>query len=136
MKILLVLFVICVNLFSYEDVKVELVSVYDGDTFKVNIKNYPKIIGEKINIRINGIDTPELRAKCEREKFYAVLAKNYTKKILLNAENIELKNIKRGKYFRIVGDVFVDGVLLSDMLLEKGYAVVYDGKKKYNSWCK
>jgi len=133
---LILLFLICVNLLSYEDVKVELVSVYDGDTFKVNIKNYPKIIGEKINIRIRGIDTAELRAGCRKEKVFALLAKEYSKHRLSNAKIIKLKNFSRGKYFRIVADVYVDEVLLSQELLKKGYAVVYDGRKKLKDWCR
>lgn len=42
----------------------EVISVYDGDTFRVNIKGYPDVIGENIAIRVNGIDTPEIRGKC------------------------------------------------------------------------
>ena len=36
----------------------EVTSIYDGDTFRANLKGYPAIIGERIGIRINGIDTP------------------------------------------------------------------------------
>ena len=43
--------------------------------------------------------------------------------ILKDAEQITLKNIERGKYFRIAADVLVDGEDLGDMLLEAGGAV-------------
>ena len=46
----------------------EVTSIYDGDTFRANIKNYPKIVGYIMSIRINGIDTPEMKAKCTNEK--------------------------------------------------------------------
>lgn len=39
----------------------EVTSIYDGDTFKVNLQGYLPIAGERIGIRINGIDTPEMR---------------------------------------------------------------------------
>jgi len=41
-----------------------------------------------------------------------------------------LRNIDRGKYFRIVADVYIDGKSLAQMLLTKGLAKVYDGGKK------
>lgn len=49
-----------------------MVSVYDGDTFKVNIDDYPAIVGEAISIRIRGIDAPEIRGKCLSEKVKAI----------------------------------------------------------------
>lgn len=111
-------------------------SVYDGDTIKVNIKNYPPILGDKISIRINGIDTPEIRGKCELEKELAKKAKNALKKLINNSKKVELRNMKRGKYFRIVADVYIDGISASEMLVEKKLAVFYDGGTKTKNWCK
>ena len=42
----------------------EVITVYDGDTFRVNIDEFPPIIGENIAIRILGIDTPEIKGNC------------------------------------------------------------------------
>ena len=36
----------------------EVTSIYDGDTFRANIKGFPPVIGEHMSICINGIDTP------------------------------------------------------------------------------
>ena len=47
--------------------------------------------------------------------------------ILKDAEQITLKNMERGKYFRIADDALVDGEDLGDMLVEAGVAVGYDG---------
>lgn len=41
---------------------------YDGDTCRVTIPGLHSLLGEKIPIRIRGIDTPEIRGKCEAEK--------------------------------------------------------------------
>ncbi len=121
---------------KFDDMVVEKVtSIYDGDTFRANIKDYPKIVGYRMSIRVNGIDTPELRAKCTKEKELARAAKKVTASLLQNSKKIELKNIKRGKYFRIVADVYVDGVSVADELLKAGYAVKYDGGHKID-WCK
>ena len=116
---------------TYGDAKVsKLISVYDGDTFKVNIKGWPKIIGEKISIRVAGVDTPEMRGKSEDEKALARIAKEYTKNKLEKACEILLTDIKRGKYFRIVATVIVDGKNLADGLIKKGLAYAYDGGTK------
>ncbi len=55
--------------------------------------------------------------------------------ILKNAEQITLKNMERGKYFRIAADVIVDGENLADQLIDVGVAVKYDGGKKTHKWC-
>ena len=44
-------------------------------------------------------------------------------------------NMMRGKYFRIVADVYADGENLAEALIDTGIAVRYDGGKKNNSWC-
>jgi micrococcal nuclease len=108
----------------------KVVSVYDGDTFRVNIKNHPPIIGHNIPIRLNGIDCPEIRNKKVDVKQLAVEAKELTERSLKTAKKIELKNMKRGKYFRIIANVEVDGVDLGDLLVKKGLAKVYDGGSK------
>ena len=108
---------------------------YDGDTITFNLPGLHPIISEKINIRVNGIDTPEIRGKCEKEKYDAKQAKEMVTDILKEAERIELKNMERGKYFRIAADVIVDGENLGDMLVEAGMAVRYGGGKKIHEWC-
>jgi micrococcal nuclease len=108
---------------------------YDGDTITFNLPGLHPIIGEKISIRVNGIDTPEIRGKCEKEKYDAKQAKEMVADILKDAEKIILKNMERGKYFRIAADVIVDGESLGDVLVEAGMAVRYDGGKKTNKWC-
>jgi micrococcal nuclease len=112
-----------------------ITSVYDGDTFRANIADYPPIVGENIGIRINGIDTPEMKGKCNRESALAKFAQEHTEKTLLSAKVIELRNMKRGKYFRIVADVYVDGVNLGEQLVNQDFAVIYDGQSSRRDWC-
>ena len=115
---------------------VEYVRNYDADTITVNVPGLHPLIGQKISIRVNGIDTPEMRTKnlCEKEK--ARVAKKWVERSLKKAKRIDLLNIDRGKYFRIVADVYIDGVNLTDVLLDKGMGYPYLGatKKKVN-WC-
>ncbi|MGF1698756.1 thermonuclease family protein [Photobacterium makurazakiensis] len=109
-------------------------SIYDGDTFRVTIDQVNPIIGERIPIRVAGIDTPEIRGKCKKEKKLAQQAKQFTVSAIRKSQNIELHNVKRGKYFRIIADVKLNGYDLGHALIEKGFAVPYDGGKKID-WC-
>lgn len=109
-------------------------SIYDADTFRVNIKDWPDIVGLKVSIRVLGIDAPEIRGKCKSEKLAAKKAKQFTVNALNAAKVIELKNIKRGKYFRLLADVYIDGESLAQGLIKAGHARLYDGGKRL-SWC-
>ena len=108
---------------------------YDGDTVTFNLPRLHPIIGNKIAVRINGIDTPEIKGKCEKEKYNAQQAKNIVEDLLKDAERIDLKNLQRGKYFRLIADIYADGENLADILIDAGMAVKYDGGKKNVDWC-
>ncbi|MFK5949704.1 MAG: thermonuclease family protein [Methylococcales bacterium] len=112
----------------------EVTSIYDADTFRVNIQDYPPIVGEHMSIRVLGIDAPEIRGKCESEKKRARQAKQFTVQALRSAKIIELRNIKRGKYFRLLANVYVDGQNLAQQLINAGHARPYDGGKRAG-WC-
>ncbi|WP_246072252.1 thermonuclease family protein [Catenovulum sediminis] len=132
------LIAICMDSFAktYGNITVSRVtSIYDGDTFRVDIDSWPDVIGKRVPIRVNGVDTPEIRGKCENEKQLARKAKQFTVNQLRSAQKIELKNIRRGKYFRIVADVYVDSVNISELLISNNLAVRYDGKRTKKNWC-
>jgi micrococcal nuclease len=115
---------------------IEYVRNYDGDTITVNIPGFHSIVGDHMKIRLLGIDTPEIRSssKCEREA--AKLAKNLVQDILSKAKYIEIRNFIRGKYFRIIGDVYADGENIASAIKNKGLALKYDGGKKIDfDWC-
>ena len=75
---------------------------YDGDTITFNLPNLHPIIGKKIRVRLNGVDTAEIKGKCDKEKYDAEQARKMVGDILKDAEKITLKNMQRGNYFRIV----------------------------------
>ena len=51
-------------------------------------------------------------------------------------KTVQLKNVKLEKYGRILCDVYLDEICLNDWMIEKRYAVVYEGKTKKSptSW--
>ena len=113
----------------------KVISVYDGDTFRVNIDSLPPIVGKNIPVRLEGVDTPEINGKCQYEKDLALEARDFVRSKLSNAVEILLNDLQRGKYFRIVAKVYIDGVSLEEELLQNGLAYRYNGGKKSN-WCK
>ncbi len=95
----------------YPDVKVSrLLRVIDGDTFACDIDEHSAIAGKNISIRLRGINTPELKSRNEEERKFATLEKQRLSELLNNAQTIELRNLRRDKYFRINADVYIDGV--------------------------
>ncbi|KAB7892560.1 thermonuclease family protein [Poseidonibacter ostreae] len=142
MKRILLVILILINLLhaekNYGSVSIdEVTSIYDGDTFRVNIKSYPEIIGHKMAIRLANVDTPEIRAKCTQEKVLARKAKQFTVNFIRKAKSLELRNMKKDKYFRIVADLFNEqNRSLSVELINNSLAVSYHGGKKAKDWCK
>jgi endonuclease YncB( thermonuclease family) len=107
-----------------------ITSVYDGDTFRCHLSGYPPIIGNSIGIRVYGVDCPEMRDKRPEIKKKAKRAREYTYMRLMEAKEIKLVNIQRGKYFRIVAQVLIDGSDLGQELIKHGYAKPYFGGTK------
>lgn len=109
-------------------------SIYDADTFRANIDHWPPIVGERVPIRVMGVDAPEIRGKCQKEKELARLAKQFTVDKLRDAKTIELRNVRRGKYFRLLADVYIDGNSLTQQLISSGHARPYNGGTR-EGWC-
>lgn len=116
---------------------VEYISNYDGDTISVQIPGVHSLIGEKISVRVRGIDSAEIKASSNCEKAAAKSARDFVHRALAGAAKIDLENVARDKYFRIVADVIYDGESISDNLLKKNLAVAYDGgRKPRTDWCR
>ena len=124
-----------------------IVSCYDADTCRVDLPRSAfnddwayQLFGHNIPIRVEGIDTPEIRGKCQKEKDLAYEARDLVQGLFDNAQTITLtidddpKEV-RGKYFRIVGRLIADGVDISEVLIQKNLAVLYVGGTKTKDWC-
>lgn len=119
---------------------VKIISVYDGDTFKVNLPCAEDIFCKDIAVRIKGIDTPEIKTKNSCEKQKAKEAQILTKR-LLNSGTVVLQNCQRDKYFRVLCDVVIlqenQGLNLAEELLNNNLAISYNGDTKPDiDWCK
>lgn len=112
-----------------------VISVYDADTFRVDLPTWsPDLVSKNMPIRAKGFDAPEIRGKCEEEKRNAIKAKEITENALKNAKRIELRNLERGKYFRLLADVYIDGQSLAELQIQSGLSRPYDGGTR-SGWC-
>lgn len=120
---------------SYGNVIVsEVTSIYDGDTFRVTIKDWPAVAGYRVGVRVKAVDTPEIKGKCLQEKELARKAKQFTVALLKSGKPIELRNLQRDKYFRLLADVYVGETNLAEALKKAGLGYEYNGGTK-QKWC-
>lgn len=113
-----------------------VVRVVDGDTVMVTVQVWPDLQAET-SIRILGVDTPELRGKCNEEKKKAQETKAALEKLLPKNSTVRLRNLKPDKYAgRHDADVHLgDGRSVAEILIASGLARSYDGGRRMG-WCK
>lgn len=112
----------------------DIIKVIDGDTVKARIHIW---LGQNIEtlVRLDGIDTPELRGHCAREKDLAQQAKALLAQ-LIDGQSIELHNIRQDKYGgRIIAHISLpDGRDIATILQNSNLARTYTGGTRH-SWC-
>jgi endonuclease YncB( thermonuclease family) len=117
--------------FEFKDMNVDakVVKVYDGDTCTCAFDTFG--IGVfRHNIRIVGIDTPELKGGSAEEKAQAIVVRDFVREKILN-KMVKLHCSGSDKYGRILGKITTSkGVDLGEMLIENKMAKPYDGGKK------
>ena len=116
--------------FSYRINKVT--KVVDGDTIDV-LLDMGFDIKYKSRVRLFGIDTPESRTRNKEEKVRGLLSKVYLKDAIKKAKKLTIKTHKgseTGKFGRILGEIFADGINLNLKMCTEGYAVQYYGQNK------
>jgi micrococcal nuclease len=108
--------------------------VIDGDTLEVRVMVW---LGQEVvtRVRIDGIDTPEKRGKCQREKDMAEQARAMTEQLLADSE-IALYDIQNDKYGgRVRARVVTrSGEDIGQMLIKSGLARPYKGEAR-QPWC-
>lgn len=106
---------------------VDVVSVHDGDTIKVRVSR-------EFDIRVRGIDTPELKTVEGKEvqKIVENLITTADKIIVFIPSNDPLKLMDFNSFGRVVGDVYLDGKSLADIVRENKLQKkdINDGKSR------
>lgn len=112
-----------------------VIEVYDGDTITIASKMpWTESPLYRFHVRLDGIDTAEIRGKTPDEKEAAKIAKKALSDCILN-KVVTLQNVKNEKYGRILADVYLDELHLNQWMIDQRYAVQYDGKAKKTPEC-
>ena len=124
-----------------------LIDVYDGDTIKVILPAFNSYY--KFTLRLNGIDTCEMKSKQLEIKHYAIKARNKILELITNNTQVNTKKeikellesnvyliwvecLESDKYGRVLANIYKDKdtISISDILLEENLAYKYSGKTK------
>ena len=102
--------------------------VVDGDTMDVTLDLGFDILYNN-RIRFYGINTPESRTRDLEEKKLGLAAKDRVKELCPVGSTVIIKTTKdgRGKYGRILGEIFVGDMSVNQQLVAEGHAVEYFG---------
>lgn len=106
----------------------KVVKVYDGDTIDVATPLSALFIC-RFNVRLQGIDTPEMTSKNAFEKKAAVIVRDMLRSRIMN-KMVEIVSIEKDKYGRLlcrVNDAY-SGESINDWLLQTGWALPYSGR--------
>jgi micrococcal nuclease len=122
--------------------QVKLIKVVDGDTVDVDIDLGFNVWLRSQRIRLHGIDTPESRTRDKEEKRFGMRSKQFLshavgtkvehgplvgsdthKKLTLQSHGV-------GKFGRVLGVIFADGINVNELLVETHHAVAYHGQSK------
>jgi len=113
--------------------RLEVIDAVDGDTIRARVQVWPGMMAEGL-IRIDGIDTPELRGKCEAEKQAAAAARDYLRGMLTGEPLVyDVRPDKYGgRYLARV--VTAQGIDVARSMIAVGLARPYSGGKR-EGWC-
>lgn len=112
----------------------EVVEVVDGDTLDVRVTIW---LGQDLRtrVRVDGVDTPELRGRCPRETEMAQEAKRFVARFLAEGA-VLLHDIQNDKYGGRVRARVIrpGGDDLAQALIRAGLARAYGGDAR-QPWC-
>lgn len=122
--------------------KVDVTRVVDGDTVDVDVDLGFGMTYKKQRVRMVGIDTPESRTRDLEEKFYGKQSKYFLESLLEDKE-VQLVSHDKGKFGRILGELFIvdseplkDGLInnaagnVNKIMVDNYHAVPYYGGNK------
>jgi endonuclease YncB( thermonuclease family) len=118
----------------FQDLELEAYcyNVHDTDSISILFKYKDEIL--KHNIRIDGVDAPELNSSIIYEKELCIKGTNYLKNLILN-KIIKVKIKKTDKYGRLLADIYTldlypNNICINNNLIDEGYCRKYTGGTK------
>jgi len=108
----------------------EVTRIVDGDTVDVII-DLGFDISYKSRVRLYGIDTPESRTRDKDEKVRGLMSKQYLVDELSKGQVvIKTYKDKKGKFGRVLGEMYVADRNINLMMVDDYMAVKYKGQNK------
>jgi len=108
----------------------EVTRIVDGDTVDVII-DLGFDISYKSRVRLYGIDTPESRTRDKDEKVRGLMSKQYLVDELSKGQVvIKTHKDKKGKFGRVLGEMYVADRNINLMMVDDYMAVKYKGQNK------
>ena len=94
-----------------------VVSVADGDTLRVSVN------GSELNVRLIGIDTPEINHQSEPVQCFGPEAAEALKDLVLDKEVVLEKDVSdKDTYDRYLRYIWIDETMVNEYLTRNGYA--------------
>ena len=127
MRIVILFLIFTTNILAEEIIGIP--KIVDGDTFKIN----------EYKIRLEGIDAPEIKQQCKKEKLKISSIIGYTFYKNYNCGEVSKKNLDakifgskikcvssgKDKYKRYLATCFKDRINLNRWMVRNGHAVAY-----------
>ncbi len=111
----------------------EVKRIVDGDTVDVVI-DLGFDIHYSSRVRLYGIDTPESRTRNKDEKVRGLMSKEYLTDALSKGQVvIKTHKDKKGKFGRVLGEMYVADKNINLMMVDDHLAVKYKGQNKKQS---
>jgi endonuclease YncB( thermonuclease family) len=108
----------------------KVIKVYDGDTFTIISKlPYQDSPIYRFSVRLNGIDSPEIKGKTGNEKELARKSRDALSGLIMG-KIVTLKNTSLEKYGRVLADVYINDLCINEWMIENNYATKYNGGTK------
>ena len=103
--------------------RAKCVSVYDGDTVRLDIRLGLDVVLSNVSCRLYGINTPELRGD---DKAAGIAARNRLRQLVLGEDLvIQTHKDRRGKYGRYLATLWCMGININKKLITEGHATEY-----------
>ena len=111
--------------------KGRVIKVYDGDSITIagRIPELKNDVIYNFNLRLNRIDTPEIKTNNPIEKEYAIKVRDILSEKIMN-KMVNIKVLKTDKYGRYLAEVSYKKLNINTWLLQNNYAIFYDGGAK------
>ena len=115
----------------------KVIKITDGDSIRMDVDlgfgcHLLGNDGRGVDIRLHGLDTPEVRTRCPAEKAHGLLAKACVEEHLKVGETYQITTRERGKFGRYLATIKLKGKrgTINDLLIKLFLAIPYHGQNR------